>query len=59
MSRFVDIGVEERRTKTEAIRSGICGFKHNQGVFIQHHDIVRPTFYLYFVLAQQGFQLSY
>ena len=38
--------------KKEVIRSGKSAFKHYQGVFLQHHDITRPTSYLYFVLSQ-------
>ena len=39
-SRFVDIGTEERRAKTEDIRNGKSAFKHTQGVYTNDHNII-------------------
>ena len=52
MSRSVDIEVEERRSKKEVVRSDKSAFEHYQGVFLQHQDSTRLTFYLHFVLNQ-------
>ena len=40
MSRFVDIGTEERRAKTEDIRNGKSAPKHNQEEYFNKHIII-------------------
>ena len=42
MSRSVDIGTEERRSKDEAIGSGKSAFKHIQGAFYNTVATLEP-----------------